>query len=84
MDYLSNEYDDEADLEQQRGSQLDVVNPREVYIDEFWPDATVLDWRSNQKLDFHKASLMIVDELLESSINDMLLYELLPEMLETN
>ena len=83
MDYIANEYDDEVDSELQH-PKIEVVNPREVSVNEDWPDAGVIDWRILQKLDFHKASRMIVDELLESNVQDLLLYDLLPELLKTN
>jgi len=83
MDYIVNEYDDEADSESHH-PQLEILNPIEVSVIGEWPGVGVIDWRILQKLDFHKASRIIVDELLESNIHDLLLYDLLPELLKTN
>jgi len=89
MDFIANEYDDEVDSEMQHlqievVSPREVVNPREVLVNEDWPDAGVIDWRILQKLDFHKATRMIVDDLIENNVQDLLLYDLLPELLRTN
>ncbi len=83
MDYIANEYDDE-EVSESPHPEIEIVNPREVSADEDWPDVGVIDWRILQKLDFHKASRMIVDEMLESNVQDLLLYDLLPELLKTN
>ena len=45
MDYIANEYDDEAEPDS-HNQTIEIVNPKEVLLtNEEWPNAAVIDWR---------------------------------------